>query len=132
MVLRRRFDRLSSFAYHAIRCGVSAWVAWAGRAPAARSYHPAHDAVRISMHATLKQLCDTLSKYGMTPELRGDPQRVIHSVATLEDARDGEITFLSNPKYEKALQTTKASAVVLKPAAPAPDHLDLIRVEDPY
>lgn len=87
---------------------------------------------RESMRATLEQICKTLSQYGMKTELRGDPKCEINGVATLEDARDGDITFLSNPKYEKALQTTKASAVVLKPDVVAPEGVNLIRVADPY
>jgi len=84
------------------------------------------------MEATLAQLCDVLRKHGMEPELAGDGNRLIRGVATLEEAGDGQISFLSNPKYEKLLQQTRASAVVLKPGVAAPPHLDLIRVADPY
>ncbi len=84
------------------------------------------------MQATLAQLCETLQNHGMKPELRGDAERVIHSVATLEEAADGQVSFLSNPKYERLLSQTRASAVILKPDVPAPDHLNLIRVADPY
>jgi UDP-3-O-[3-hydroxymyristoyl] glucosamine N-acyltransferase len=84
------------------------------------------------MEATLEQLCAALRKYGMNPVLRGDSSRRIQRVATLEDAVAGDVSFLSNPKYEKVLQTTRASAVVLKPDLAAPPHLDLIQVEDPY
>jgi UDP-3-O-[3-hydroxymyristoyl] glucosamine N-acyltransferase len=68
----------------------------------------------------------------MKPVLRGDGKRSIRGVATLEEARDGEISFLSNPKYAKALTATQAAAVVLKPDVQAPAHLDLIQVDDPY
>ncbi len=81
---------------------------------------------------TLAELCDALRAVGMKPEPRGDPARVIRRVATLEDAVEGDISFLSNPKYERLLQTTRASAVVLRPDVEAPPRLDLIRVEDPY
>ena len=84
------------------------------------------------MSATLKQLCEELERVGMKPALRGDGQRVVTGVATLEDAGDGQISFLSNPKYEKLLTTTRAQAVVLKPDVAAPDSLDLIRVDNPY
>ncbi len=84
------------------------------------------------MQATLAQLCETLEGHGMKPELRGDATRVVHGVATLEDAAEGQVSFLSNPKYEKMLAETRASAVVLKPDVKAPDHLNLIRVADPY
>jgi UDP-3-O-[3-hydroxymyristoyl] glucosamine N-acyltransferase len=84
------------------------------------------------MEATLGQLCDLLRQYGLKPTLKGDPARVIRQVATLEDAQAGDVSFLSNPKYEKMLQTTKATAVVLKPDVDAPGHLDLICVDEPY
>jgi len=84
------------------------------------------------MQATLGQLCETLKQHGMQLELTGNRERVIHGVATLEDAGEGQVSFLSNPKYEKRLAETRASAVVLKPGVEAPEHLDLIRVADPY
>lgn len=84
------------------------------------------------MAATLAELCAALEQHGMKPELRGDASRPIRCVATLEDAAAGDVSFLSNPKYEKMLQTTRASAVVVRPDLEAPDHLQLIRVADPY
>ena len=84
------------------------------------------------MQATLEQLCQALREIGMQPELRGDPNCVIQSVTTLEEAGPGQISFLSNPKYEKMLAETKAVAIVLKPDIAAPDHLNLIRIADPY
>ena len=51
---------------------------------------------------------------------------------SLEDAGEGQISFLSNPKYERMLSETKASAVVLKPDVQPPEHLNLIRIADPY
>jgi len=84
------------------------------------------------MELTLSQLCQTLEQQGMKPVLRGDGRRLIHGVAALEEAQPGQISFLSNPKYERMLATTGASAVVLKPDVDAPDQLDLIQVADPY
>lgn len=68
----------------------------------------------------------------MKPVLRADGARIITGIGTLEDAIEGQLSFLSNPKYEKMLQTTRASAVVLKPTVDAPGHLGLIQVDDPY
>ena len=72
------------------------------------------------MELTLSQLGQTLEQHGMRPVLRGDGQRLIRGVATLEEAQQGQISFLSNPKYERMLATTGASAVVLKPDETAP------------
>jgi len=83
------------------------------------------------MH-TLAQLSEILAQQGLKPQLVGDPQTPIRSVNTLEDAQPGEISFLSNPKYERLLHKTQATAVVLKPDVVAPPNLALIRVAEPY
>jgi len=44
----------------------------------------------------------------------GDSKCIINSVATLEAASDGQISFLSNSKFSEKLKETKASAVILK------------------
>ena len=43
--------------------------------------------------------------------LEGDGQVEVHGVAGIEEARAGEVTFLSNPKYARELAATSASAV---------------------
>ncbi len=47
--------------------------------------------------------------------IQGDKKTELSSVATLEDATAGQISFLSNPKYINLLGITKASAVILSP-----------------
>ena len=44
-------------------------------------------------------------------KLEGGENDEVHGVAGIEDARAGEVTFLSNPKYSRALATTLASGV---------------------
>ena len=44
----------------------------------------------------------------------GDADLEIHKIASIEDAQDGSITFLSNPSYSKLLERTDASAVIVK------------------
>ncbi len=46
-------------------------------------------------------------------ELRGDPDCTINYIATIANAKSGQIAFLDNPKYRKYLKTTEASAVIL-------------------
>lgn len=63
--------------------------------------------------------------------LEGDGEIDIVRVATIHDAKPGDLTFLANPKYESALATTQASAVLLKEnAAAAP--CAMLRTADPY
>jgi UDP-3-O-[3-hydroxymyristoyl] glucosamine N-acyltransferase len=45
-------------------------------------------------------------------EIVGDHELLIDGIAGIEDAKEGDITFLSNPKYLPFLDKTKASAVI--------------------
>lgn len=65
-------------------------------------------------------------------ELRGDPDRLIHGVATLEDAAAGDISFLANRRYRAELETTGASAVVLQAADSAACPVDALITPNPY
>lgn len=47
--------------------------------------------------------------------LNGDPDIRISGVGALEKAKEGEISFLINPKYRRFLAQTQASAVILVP-----------------
>jgi UDP-3-O-[3-hydroxymyristoyl] glucosamine N-acyltransferase len=68
----------------------------------------------------------------------GDPDIEIFHVAKIEEAGSGDITFLANPKYEKYLSTTKASAVVVsgnlddKKLNGRERPIAFIKVDDPY
>jgi UDP-3-O-[3-hydroxymyristoyl] glucosamine N-acyltransferase len=61
----------------------------------------------------------------------GDPKISIKSASTLGRAAEGDISFLTNRKYEKQLRTTKASAVIVgKETAAAA--VPLLIADDPY
>ena len=63
--------------------------------------------------------------------LEGDGELDVMRVAGMQDAQPGDITFLANPKYEKLLASTRATAVILKEeAAAAP--CAMLRARDPY
>jgi UDP-3-O-[3-hydroxymyristoyl] glucosamine N-acyltransferase len=64
-------------------------------------------------------------------ELVGDGSRDVGSVATLEDAGPGQVTFLNNPKYADQLATTRASAVIVAPSV-RHDRVTLLKSSDPY
>jgi UDP-3-O-[3-hydroxymyristoyl] glucosamine N-acyltransferase len=61
----------------------------------------------------------------------GDPQITIRAAATLSHAGPGDISFLVNPRYEKQLESTKASAVIVGREIPEAD-VALLVAEDPY
>lgn len=48
-------------------------------------------------------------------QVRGDGNTLISSVATIQHAGPGAITFLSNPHYRRYLPDTRAAAVILSP-----------------
>ncbi|MBI1939743.1 MAG: UDP-3-O-(3-hydroxymyristoyl)glucosamine N-acyltransferase [Ignavibacteriales bacterium] len=47
--------------------------------------------------------------------VNGNPNIEITGIAKIEEAKNGELTFLYLPAYEKFLETTQASAVLVKP-----------------
>lgn len=63
--------------------------------------------------------------------VEGDGDAVISGVAGIEDAREGDITFIANPKYLKYIETTKASAVVCASEVSS-ESKTLLKVADPY
>jgi UDP-3-O-[3-hydroxymyristoyl] glucosamine N-acyltransferase len=63
-------------------------------------------------------------------KVEGDGGIVIGSAATLEQAGEGDISFLSNKKYTKLLKTTKASAIVV--ANKVESSASLLIADDPY
>ena len=67
-------------------------------------------------------------------EIVGDSTLVIDNLSTLENAVEGCISFLSNPKYENFIYETKASAVIVKDDFSPTKKIKsaLIKVKDPY
>nr|HQV33562.1 LpxD N-terminal domain-containing protein [Calditrichia bacterium] len=65
-------------------------------------------------------------------ELHGDPQGIISGAAEIDKARQGQITFLANPKYKDFLEHCKASAVIIDAKAGAQPAQDYILVPDAY
>jgi UDP-3-O-[3-hydroxymyristoyl] glucosamine N-acyltransferase len=64
-------------------------------------------------------------------QLEGNATIEITGVAGIEEAQPGELTFLVNKKYRAALETTKASAILIAPGGPAP-RIAALRSANPY
>ncbi|MCX7769037.1 MAG: UDP-3-O-(3-hydroxymyristoyl)glucosamine N-acyltransferase [Flavobacteriales bacterium] len=66
--------------------------------------------------------------------LEGNQDAIIHTVAKIEEAGPGSISFLANPKYEEHLYTTRATAVLVdKNFTPRQAVVPtLVRVAQPY
>jgi UDP-3-O-[3-hydroxymyristoyl] glucosamine N-acyltransferase len=78
------------------------------------------------MEKTLRELAEYV--HG---KMVGDESIIITSVAGIEEAQKGQITFLANPKYRAKLQQTKASAVIVAPGVGS-SGLAAIQVASPY
>jgi UDP-3-O-[3-hydroxymyristoyl] glucosamine N-acyltransferase len=67
-------------------------------------------------------------------EIQGDGDRKISMLAKIQEAKNGEISFLSNPKYEPYIYETKASAVIVNKDFKSKRDVSttLIKVDDPY
>lgn len=67
-------------------------------------------------------------------EVEGDANASVHSFGKIEEAAEGQLSFLANPKYEEYLYTSKASIIILNKsfALKQPVSAALIRVEDAY
>ena len=66
--------------------------------------------------------------------LEGDATAKVSHVAKIEEADNGAISFIANPKYEEFLYTSKASIIIINEALELTKPVDatLIRVKDPY
>lgn len=81
------------------------------------------------MEFTINQIAGMLKG-----EVRGDGHLKINMLGKIQDAKQGQIAFLANPKYEQYIYTTQASAVIVKKDFVARKEVSatLILVEDPY
>lgn len=61
----------------------------------------------------------------------GSPETEITGLNGIEQAGPGELTFVSNPKYQAAARTTKAAAVIVAEDFPA-IATAMLRAKDPY
>lgn len=64
----------------------------------------------------------------------GDPNIEVHKLSKIEEGSAGSLSFLSNPKYNSYLYSTKASAVIVNQDFQAENEVSstLIRVKDSY
>jgi UDP-3-O-[3-hydroxymyristoyl] glucosamine N-acyltransferase len=67
-------------------------------------------------------------------QVKGNGNDKIRMLAKIQEAKKGQIAFLSNPKYEQYIYTTQATAVIVKKDFQARKEIQstLILVEDPY
>jgi UDP-3-O-[3-hydroxymyristoyl] glucosamine N-acyltransferase len=56
----------------------------------------------------------------------------IHGAAGLDEASNGHVTFLANPRYTPRVNTTNATAIYLSEDAQTDRDIAILRVKDPY
>ncbi|WP_205342578.1 UDP-3-O-(3-hydroxymyristoyl)glucosamine N-acyltransferase [Denitrificimonas caeni] len=81
----------------------------------------------MPLQYTLAQLAETLGA-----ELRGDGQKTIFGLATLQDATIDQLSFLANAHYRKQLEHTQAGAMLLSSGDAADYSGNCLVVADPY
>lgn len=64
-------------------------------------------------------------------ELVGDPDCVIRAVGGIDEAGEGQISFIANPKYVRLLPQTRASAVIVPRGLTLPSGLNALIHENP-
>ncbi len=79
---------------------------------------------------TLGEVAAALGTYSAV-SLHGSADTLITGVAGIEAAANGQITFVSNPKYSPLARTTKASAVIVSPDFPEVA-VATLRTKNPY
>lgn len=81
------------------------------------------------MQFTAKQISEFING-----TIEGDAVVKVSELSKIEDGREGSLCFLSNPKYENYLYTTRASVVIVgQDFVPSqPVFSTLIKVADPY
>jgi UDP-3-O-[3-hydroxymyristoyl] glucosamine N-acyltransferase len=67
-------------------------------------------------------------------KLEGDPTAVVASFGKIEEAVEGQLSFLANPKYEEYLYSTNASVVIINESLELKSSVKaaVIRVPDAY
>jgi UDP-3-O-[3-hydroxymyristoyl] glucosamine N-acyltransferase len=67
-------------------------------------------------------------------KIEGDPEARVGSFSKIEEAKEGQLAFLANPKYEEYLYTTGASVVIVNDTLELKEKVKgtLLRVPDAY
>lgn len=81
------------------------------------------------MQFTAKQIAEIING-----TIEGEPDVAVSSFGKLEEAIEGQLAFLANPKYEEFLYTTRASIIIINTTLEVEHKLSatLIRVPDAY
>lgn len=79
------------------------------------------------MKKKLSEICDLIDG-----QLFGDGGVLISDVAKIEQAGEGQITFVSNPRYHQFIHDCNASAAIVSRDFNEKTDMAIIKVDDPY
>ena len=81
------------------------------------------------MKFTAQQIADILEG-----DVHGNPEQEVFKLSKIEEGENGCLTFLSNPKYNPYLYTTKASVTIVNKSFELEQEVEttLIKVDDAY
>jgi len=77
------------------------------------------------MNKTVKEIAEFIKG-----KVVGNENTIIRGFSGIKEAKEGDITFLANPRYISFLETTQASAIITTPDIKS-SHKTLIHVENP-
>lgn len=80
-----------------------------------------------SKEYSLTELAEIISA-----DIQGDVECRVSSIGTLQSASAGQLTFVANPRYQKFLQTTQASVVIISPQDVPHFSGNALIVKNPY
>jgi len=82
-----------------------------------------------AMNFTALQIADKLNG-----KIKGNPESTVNALAKIEEGKNGDLCFLSNPKYTSFIYKTRASVVIVNKDFKAEKEIKptLIFVEDAY
>jgi UDP-3-O-[3-hydroxymyristoyl] glucosamine N-acyltransferase len=79
---------------------------------------------------TLKKTLNEIAAF-LNGRVVGDGNALIENIRGIDEAGDGDLTFISNPRYLKRMETTKAAAILVSPEIKETGK-NLVVVKDPY
>jgi UDP-3-O-[3-hydroxymyristoyl] glucosamine N-acyltransferase len=88
------------------------------------------DLIVTQSHPRIYRLAEIVSSLG--GELVGDPDTRVERVAALEHAGPGDLSFLSNPRFRRHLQGTRAAAVIVTSEERGATKVPRILSDNPY
>ena len=65
-------------------------------------------------------------------EVAGNENVIISGVAGIDNVKEGEITFIANPKYAAGISNTTASAIIVSPDIKVQEGKNFLYVKNPY